>query len=120
MNRDTNTLFTNALNTVNLALDRHSEETPYEQILAAAEKILGDEHLGVAVYKDDPAHPHDYYTIRYRSGALEVVSHGKEAPSVDWKVSESYLKKLADDSEEYIEHPVKLDLDFLKSRLGLS
>jgi hypothetical protein len=120
MSQDTNTLFTNALNTVNLALDRHSNEMPFEQILAVADKMLDDEKLGVAVYKDDPDEPHDYFTIRFREGAFEVVSHGKESPSVDGKVSVDYLQRLADDPNEYIENPIKLDLDFLKSRMGLS
>jgi hypothetical protein len=116
---DTNALFTSALNTINAALDAHADEMPFKQILAAADKVLADRNLGVAVYKDDPGSPHDYFTVRFRDKAFEVVSHGKQEPEIDGKVSTGYLAKLANEPERYIENPLQLDLDWLTSRLGL-
>ncbi|HKK52902.1 MAG TPA: hypothetical protein VKA74_14990 [Myxococcota bacterium] len=117
--QDMNALFTSALNTVNAALDAHSDEMPFKQILSAADRVLEDRQLGVAVYKNDPGSPHDYFTIRFRNNAFEVVSHGKESPEIDGKVSVEYLEQLANDPDRYIESPLKLDLDWLTSRLGL-
>lgn len=117
--QDVNTLFTNALNTVNAALDAHSKEIPFKQILAAANRVLKDRNLGVAVYKNDPSTPHDYFTVGFRENAFEVVSHGKQSPDVDGKVSVEYLEQLANDPDRYIENPLKLELDWLTGRLGL-
>jgi len=43
------TLFTEALNVINAALEKHRKSAPYGQILAASQKLLGDRKLGVAV-----------------------------------------------------------------------
>jgi len=117
---DNTKVFTNALNTVNAALAKHADEMPFKQILAAAGRVLADRNLGIAVYKDDPAHPHDYFTVRFGEGAFELVSHGKEEPEIDGKVSLEYLESVAGDPDRYIDNPLKLDLDWLTSRLGIS
>jgi len=119
MSQDVNALFTSALNTVNAALDAHSDEIPFKQILAAADRVLKDRNLGVAVYKDDPSTPHDYFTVAFRKNAFEVVSHGKQSPEIDGKVSVGYLEELANDPDRYVSNPLKLELDWLTSRLGL-
>ena len=35
-----------------------------------------------------------------------------------WKVSQEYLAKVAANPQDYIDHPVKLDWDWLKSRIS--
>jgi len=40
-------------------------------------------------------------------------------PSITWTVTREYLEEIVKDPDTYIEHPEKLDLDWLKSRLGL-
>lgn len=117
--KDTATLFTSALNVINAALAKHGDDAPYEQMLAASEKLLGDRRLGVAVYAEDASAPFDYYTIRFRDRRFELVEHGKQEPEATWKVSRDYLAQVAESPQEYIEHPAKLDWDWLKSRLGL-
>lgn len=116
---DVSNLFTRALNVINTALEKHRDEVPYSQLLAASEKVLGDSKVGVAVYESDPSTPFDYYTIRFRDGAFEMVSHGKQEPDLGWKVSRSYLESVAENPDEYVEHPAKLDWDWLKSRVGV-
>lgn len=119
-NADVQTLFTNALDVTNSALDRHREEVPYAQILASADKMLDGRKLGVAVYESEAGSPFDYFTIRYHDGRLELVSHGKEEPDAQWKVSRAYLQEVAEHPQTYIEHPIKLDLAWLKDRVGLA
>lgn len=117
---DTSNLFTRALNVINAALEKNRNETPYSQLLAASEKVLGDHNVGVAVYESDASAPFDYYTVRFRDGSFELVSRGKQEPDVGWKVSRGYLEKVAENPDEYIDHPAKLDWEWLKSRVGLS
>jgi hypothetical protein len=113
------TQFVESLNVVNAALAENKDKFPYEQILAAAGNFAEDRNLGVAVYKDDPSKPFDYFTVRLRDGKFELVSHGKEDPDIAWRVSQEYLDRVANNAEEYIAHPAKLDLDWLKDRLGV-
>ena len=117
--RDTTTLFTQALNTLNSALAKHRDALPYKPLIAASEKVLADREVGVAVYKSDASNPFDYFTIRFREGSFELVSHGKKDPEIAWKVSQDYLEQVADDPEKYIDNPAKLDWDWLKDRVGL-
>jgi len=114
------TQFVEALNVMNASLDENRKKFPYEQILATAESFADDRKLGVAVYKDDPSEPFDYFTVRFHDGSLELVSHGKEDPEAAWSVSQDYLDRVANNPDEYIANPAKLDWDWLKDRLGVA
>ena len=117
--RDTISLFTKALNVMNSALEAHQDEMPYSALLKATEKVMGDRKLGVAVYESDPGNPFDYFTIRFREGSFELDAHGKKDPDLAWKVSREYLEKVAGSPQEYIDNPLKLDWDWLKSRVDV-
>ncbi len=124
MTRETNTkdvaaLFTQALNVMNGALARHKDEVPYKQIAELSAKLIDGRNIGVAVYDNDAKNPFDYYTIRFEKDAFQLVSRGKQEPEISWKVSRDYLEKVVENSDEYLEHPAKLDWDWLKSRLKL-
>jgi hypothetical protein len=112
-------LFTDALATMNRCIEENQSSTPYKQILAASEKLADGMTIGVAVYSKDPSTPHDFYTVRFENGRLDLVSHGKEEHDIGWKVSRDYLQKLAEHPDEYVKNPMKLDWDWLKSRLGV-
>ena len=117
--RNTTSLFTQFLNVVNAALAKHGDSMPYRALLRASDEMLDGRKLGVAVYESDANAPFDYFTIRYRERSFEFVSHGKEDPDVAWKVSQDYLEKVVENADDYIEHPVKLDWEWLKSRVGI-
>ena len=116
---DTNALFTQYVNVVNQALGENRDRVPYKQLLTAAEKLLANRRMGVAVYKDDPTTPHDFFTLTFSDGTFEVAAHGKEEPDFDWKVKEDHLRQVVENPEPYIQQPARLDLDWLKSRLNI-
>lgn len=116
---DTALLFTESLNVINTALFENRDRMPYKPLLSASEKVLQDRQLGVAIYDEDASAPFDYFTIRYHDGTFEVLSHGKQQPEIAWRVSRDYLEKVAANPREYVEHPARLDWDWLKSRVGL-
>ncbi len=117
---ETTSLFTDALVTMNAAMEANENKLPYSLFAKAVKKLDFQVTVGVAVYKDDPATPHDYYTVCYHENYIELVAHGKEKGiDVGWKVSEAYLQKLQDDPQKYIDSPALLDWDWLKSRLGM-
>ena len=118
---ETTSLFTDALLTMNAAIEANEDKLPYKLFFDASQKLDVDLTMGVAVYKDDPDTPHDYYTIGFHQNRLELIAHGKEKGiDIVWKVSEDYLEKLDADPQRYIDNPALMDWDWLKSRLGLS
>lgn len=116
---DINTLFSQYLTVCNAALDKHKDDIPYKQLIRAGEKLLEDRKLGIAVYKDEPSKPFDYFTVRFDRGAFHLVGHGKKEPDLAWKAKRSYLERVVDNQAEYIEHPAKLDFHWFRSRVGL-
>jgi hypothetical protein len=117
---ETTSLFTDALLTMNAAIEANEDKFPYKLFFDASQKLDVELTMGVAVYKDDPDTPHDYYTICFQQNRLELLSHGKEKGiDIVWKVSEAYLEKLEADPQRYIDNPALMDWDWLKSRLGV-
>ena len=117
--QSTTSMFSQALDVINTSLDKHADHTPYKQLLAASDKILGDSKIGVAVHDGNPRQPFDYFTIRYKNHSFELLQRGKSQPDVAWSVSRDYLQSVVSNAEDYIEHPAKLDWDWLKDRVGL-
>lgn len=114
---DTNALFTQYVNVVNKAIGAHRDETPYKQIIQASDKLMNDKTLGVAIYKDDASTPHDWFTLKWNNGGLKIDEHGKKPSDISWKANEAHLEEVVEKPNEFIEHPMKLDLDWLKKRL---
>jgi len=112
-------LFMEALDVVNTAISEHKDGQLMGGLLSAAEKAIGGKHLGVAVYRDDPDTPFDYFTLRFTNGRFELLARGKDAPEIAWKVSQDYLRDLVDNPRDYIDNPARLDLDWLRDRLGV-
>ncbi len=117
--QDAYMLFNDALQVINKSLQNNKDKFPYGEIINLGDKIIGDRQIGVAVYKDDPSSPYDFFTVKMKNGKLELFSHGKEEPTITWKVSREYLQKVGENEQEYIDHPEKLDLEWLKDRLSI-
>ena len=115
--KDIYTLFTDALDVTNKALEKHRDSGFMKGLVAAWDKFLDGHKAGVAIYDEDPEKPFDYFTIRYLNEKFEILSRGKSEHDTEWKVSRDYLQSIVDNPQEYIEHPSKLDLDWLKDRL---
>jgi len=117
----TDSAFTEYLHVVNRALGEHRDETPYKQILALGEKALDQRTIGVAVFKDDPAKPHDWFTVRFEDGKLSLEEHGKKPErDFDWKIKRAHIDHVVETPQEFVDKPWKLDLDWLKTRVGLN
>ena len=119
-NKTTYEAFMGTVDAVNAAISEHSDKPLIGGVLDAAKKHLDGERLGVAVYKDNPDEPFDYFTVQFNKGKLELKARGKDAPSIDWKVSENYLNAVSDDPESYVANPAKLDFDWIKTRAGMT
>lgn len=112
---DVATMFRQYLNICNQAIERHRDEFPYKHILAAAEAVIGDRPIDLAVYDDLPK---GAFTLHMKDKKLTNGGHPQD-PKKAWRVNLSYLRQVTEHPEDYIAHPEKLDLDWLKSRMGL-
>jgi hypothetical protein len=112
------TLLSQALRTVNRAIQANRDAPPWREIVArtSAPTQLS---FGVAIYEGDPEHVVDRYSIRAHEGRFEVVEHGRFEPAADWRVSVDHLRSLVARPERFVEAPEKLDLGWLEERLAI-
>jgi hypothetical protein len=115
---DTYDLFMGTVDVINEALEEHADTPVLKNVLSLADKVASGKQFGVAVYKDNPDKPFDYFTVRMNNKKVELAARGKESPDIAWKVSQDYLADVCEDPQAYIDNPAKLDLDWLKSRLA--
>lgn len=113
------TLLIEYLDVCNTALVANQHSFPYKQILAAAERVFGGRRMGLIVYEDDPDVPVAYFTVRFAGNQIEPAAEGKLDPDFSAKIKQSYMTKVVKHRQEYIDHPAKLDWEWLKSRLGV-
>ena len=109
--------FQSALSTMNKAIEDNKDALFFKTLLRGCRSALDGQHLGVAIYKDNPEEPHDYYTVKMTDGRFVLVDHGKYSTDSDWKVSEDYIRDLANEPDKYVSHPEKLSLNWLAERL---
>lgn len=105
---------------VNDALGRHRDQTPYKQIFKLVESTVGDIDAGIAVYKDDKDNPHDHFVLGWRDGKLKVLEEGKKGDRTWWAMPRTHFEEVVGNPEPYKDNPMKLDLDWMTKRLGLS
>jgi len=115
---DSYDMFMGALDVLNQSLENFRDKPVLKEILSLIDDQSAGRKFGVAIYAEDPEKPFDYYTIRLHNKRFEIVSRGKDAPDIDWKVSTDYLEDINSNSGDYIKNPLKFDLDWLKHRLS--
>lgn len=113
--QDINALFEAYLSICNQAMEAHSDEFPYHQMMTAMQSVLGKHSFDLAIYDDEPK---GTYSLQLKDNKLKKCGTPTDAKKA-WRMNLSYLKRVAAHPDEYIRHPEKLDLDWLKSRIGL-
>jgi hypothetical protein len=113
--------FLQALNVVNAVLDLYRDSLSLRPLLAHAESELGGCDLFVAIVDDEhPARPVDHVTIRLQQGVFVMVAHGTTTNDFDWHVTRSELARIAKNPRDYLDAPERLNLEWLKARVGLT
>ncbi len=115
-NKNIDELFQKYLEICNKAIAENKDRFPYKNLMSLSENILGDHKIDLAVYDDNPK---GAYSLQFRDKKLELAEKPPEKPESAWRVNRSYLEKVVSNPEKYVEHPERLDLDWLKSRIGL-
>lgn len=114
------TLFSKYIGIVNRAIAQNRDRVPYKQLFAGGEKLLGEHRVGVVVY--DKAGSNMQFTIALDNARFTIVDREEEQGStadtlIEWKVSVEHLEHVVANPQPYIESPIKLDLDWLETRI---
>jgi len=108
--------FTDALTTLNRVIEANRDKAVFGQLVKAGEKVANGLTISVGVYKTDPQNPYDYYTIRFEDAEFSLVEHGKtEDAQFSWNLSEEYINSLAAEPDKYVDNPLLVDWDWLRS-----
>ncbi len=112
-------LFMGYLDVINDALEKHSDTPVIGELADWIADLTESKKFGAAIYDSDPKSPYDYFTVRIANGKIELDSRGKNEPEIDWRVAKDFLVEVNENPQEYIDNPLKLDLEWMKSRVGL-
>lgn len=108
---DTQALFRQFLEVCNRAMQAHKDEFPYKHIWEAAEELQAENGLHVTVYDDEPKGD---YQLRLHDKHVELMREADEAEVGGWRINKSFLRKVAENPEAYIQDPSQLDWQWLK------
>ena len=104
-------LFIKHLEICNKAILKHKDIFPYKEIWGNGFRQLGEGHIFNCTIYDN--RPKGIYSLR--------LNQDKQLELVDQELSQrflplnyTYLKHVFDNAEEYINHPAKLNWDWLK------
>jgi hypothetical protein len=118
---DVSTLFSMAIEVWDRAIRRHQSKFPYREILPRCEKALRGRNLLVQVYDNNPDRPVAHFQVRLENGLIRPVGEEQyEGEKASWRVSKEYLQDVAHNADHYVEHPAKLDWDWLTRPIGAS
>jgi len=115
---NTYSLFIQVLNVLNAALESNRDSPEFGPLLAETSSPGRSRDFGVAVYRDNPDEPYDYFTIRLKQGTFILVAHGKTRNAIVWRVSEAFLRDVASHPFQYYRQPDSLNLEWLRERAG--
>ena len=104
-------LFLQFLDIYNQAIAAHKEEFPYKYIWEAAEKLQTTNGMHVTVYDDEPKGD---YQLRLQDKHIELIEPDGQG-SQGLRINKSYMKRVLENSRDYINEPAKLDWDWLKN-----
>ena len=114
MTQDFSELVERYMEVCNQAIEKHKDTFPYKNILKASEAFQGS-GWRFTVYDDEPK---GSYQINLNDNFMEAKPCEKKHSS-GWHLNTSYLHKVTQNPQDYIDNPALLDLDWLKNRMGL-
>jgi len=76
------------------------------------EKLFPMKDINIHVV-DEADHLVSCFSTRFAKGQFSPIRQGVANPDAQFKVKISYLQEFIDNANYYIEHPVKLNLDWL-------
>lgn len=115
----TETLLIEYLDVCNTALAANRHSFPYKQLMAVYEKLFTGRQVAVEIYDQDADKIEATATVQMKNGLFEPVPEAVAKPTFRFKLKRSYMERVVEHRQEYIQHPEKLDWEWLKTRLGM-
>ncbi|MCI5050227.1 MAG: hypothetical protein MRY32_07870 [Rickettsiales bacterium] len=109
-------LFEQYLHICNQAMEQNKDQFPYKHIWEAVERFKQGEDIDLTIYDDEPK---SHYKVQLKDKHIDIVDVDHDDEHKGWKINTSYLRRVIAQPDEYINHPAKLDWDWLKDRAGL-
>lgn len=107
------------LDVCNAAVEKHRHSLVYGPIIAAYDSVFANRHVGIDIYDSDPDDIEATITIHLVNGRFVPVPEADAHPSFHLKLGRQYMEDVVAHREDYIQHPEKLDWDWIKSRMGI-
>jgi hypothetical protein len=114
------TLFSMAIEVWDRAIRKHQGKFPYRDVLPRCEKALRGRAVLVQVYDNNPDRPVAQFQVRLENGLIRPVREKQYEGEAAWRVSKGYLQDVTGNADHYVEHPAKLDWDWLTRPIGAS
>lgn len=107
------------LDVCNAAAEAHRHSLVYRPIIVAYDSIFANRQVGIDIYDRHPDEIETRVNISLVKGEFVVVPEVDVQPSFHLKLGRRYMEDVVAHRDEYIQHPEKLDWDWMKSRVGM-
>lgn len=77
------------------------------------EAVLDDTEIAIGLFDDDEDDIDVWFTLHFEDNELTLEAEGKDDPDVKWRVPRAHIENVLDDPDDFVDHPSKLDLDWL-------
>lgn len=118
------------LDVVNRAIAQNRDRVPYKQIVATGARLLGDRFIDIVVVGSEEREL-GRFTIELAGERLVFADAGARTDrgaehgaggvrhaELEWKVRSEHLEHVVSDPYPYVESPLKLDIDWLRTRVA--
>lgn len=100
------------LNICNDVLLSHRQSPLLKQVLALVNRLYSQDTITFKVVNDDDE-PLGYFSTRFVDGTFTPVEEGRQDPDIHLQLQRSYLEQVVNNAQDYMDHPTKLDWDWL-------
>jgi hypothetical protein len=85
--------------------------------VALLNRLYTHKHISLRVVDDD-GHVLAGFTTRFVDGQFMPVIEGEQAPDTRFDLRRSYLEQVVEHAHEYMQHPLRMDWDWLTGKAG--
>lgn len=116
MTTATQDLFTSYVQSVNHIFEANQDTAVVGSLIKAGEKVFGGKSINFAIVESGGKPPADYFTTHFAGKRFHIDEHGKSDEALmTVELSMPYMKQVVDHESEYVESPMKVDWDWLRT-----
>jgi hypothetical protein len=110
---------TTYLQTCNDVLNLHDRAVTDHVESDLACRILKGHPIKLVIYEDNLDNPCCQATIMYEKGRFMKTGPSIDKPEIIWTIDRRHIDEIAENPQEVLDHPEKLNWDCLASRVGV-